>query len=345
MNLCERQRIAEELLGGALDGIYARCPGQARHTHGNGHKDFQVRLDGAPTGYCVHRSCADAVADFNLQLRRGIWFAENGRTPAPTGHWADGVSAEPKTDKKKKYPDLDMVRVADFIRGVPEVDEAWLARRSPVEVAGMDSGQFLDALYEPGERVLVFTSEFSQGDFLWWAGKGGYRLARQRGVKAVRSKLPMGGEKGVWFLVQPVTGTWSIKPAEGDKDGDWTRRSKQCVTDWRYYVLESDELDFATWLKVVVNLPFPICAIYTSGKRSIHTLMKLPVESKAVWDATRDVVRQIVCPLGADPAALSAVRLSRLPGCRRGNDGSQKLLFLNPEPDHKEIRLLPEVRE
>jgi hypothetical protein len=340
-----RLSIAEELLGHALGpGGIAPCPGRERHTHGNGARDFRVTLDGAPTGFCYHQSCSDEVAAFNKELRRRIWFAENSGRAAPRGHWGAEVAPEPRSETKKR-PDLDRELIATVIRGVPAIDEAWLRGRSRVDVAGMKSGAFLDHLFTADEKVLIFTSQMSQGDFAWWRGHGGFRLAKERGVSAVKSALPTGAPEGVWFLVQPVTGQWAInnKAVAHGGEARWTRRSECNVTAWRYYVLESDELDTETWLRIVVNLPLPIAAIYTSGKRSIHALVKWPENSKAQWDAARDVIRQVVCPLGADPAALTAVRLSRLPGCKRGGQ-MQQLLYLNPEPKQEAIRLLPALR-
>jgi len=42
--------------------------------------------------------------------------------------------------------------------------------------------------------------------------------------------------------------------------------------------------------------------------------------------------------LGADPAALSAVRLTRLPNCMRGENGTlQQLFYLDDAPDDTPI--------
>ncbi len=49
-----------------------RCPGEAMHTHRTGKKDCRVNVDGAPTIYCFHASCAPAVADANRRLRRTL---------------------------------------------------------------------------------------------------------------------------------------------------------------------------------------------------------------------------------------------------------------------------------
>ena len=42
------------------------------HTSGNGKKDCRVNVDGAPTIFCFHASCAMAVAEANRRLRREL---------------------------------------------------------------------------------------------------------------------------------------------------------------------------------------------------------------------------------------------------------------------------------
>ena len=51
---------------------FCRCPGEAMHTSGNGKKDCRVNVDGAPTIFCFHASCATAVAEANRRLRREL---------------------------------------------------------------------------------------------------------------------------------------------------------------------------------------------------------------------------------------------------------------------------------
>lgn len=372
------EQLLRELLGHpvSLDGsgYGAECPGRASHSTGNGRKDFRVfglapSDPIPPTMFCLHKKCGGEIDAANREFRRRVWFAENGHgSYAPRGHWAEGVAPEPKAEKQSR-PDIDMEAVKRFTHGVPSVDFAWFRRRSAVDVERVETGEFLNHLYQPGERVLIFTDQRSQGDFLWVASgpalvaanatggdegpeqklRGGFRLSQDRNLRAVASALPKGSKDGVWFLVQPVTGLWAVKAdttieqGERSVQGKWTRRSQQNVTAWRYFVLESDELDAALWGRVLANLSMPIAAIYTSGGRSIHALVKFEVGSKALWDLLRNQIRQLVCPIGADPAALTAVRLSRAPGCKRG-DRMQELLYLNPNPDHRPLRLLPELR-
>lgn len=340
-----RERIAQELLrGGMVDG-FAVCPGVARHTKQNGKRDFRVVLDAVPTGFCFHGSCAAEVEAFNHELRSRIWHLEHGTArramPSEWGH----VAREPqaKTEKRCAY---DIAALKAVVAAVPEsCGEAWLAALSPVTVSHCRPETFLDALYQPRERVLIFTKFASQGQFMRVAHRGNCRLANRPGVKAVESELPNGGPDGVWFLCAPVTGKWAVpRHPTLDEHGrpKLSRRFEGVVTSFRFLVLESDEAPEGLWLRLLAKLPLPIAAIYTSGGRSIHALIKVDAPDKQWWDRYKLVVCALLSKLGADPAAMSAVRLTRLPGCTRG-DRLQKLLYLNPNPDPSGVPLIEQA--
>ena len=263
---------------------------------------------------------------------------------------------------REEWAKINPQAVADFTAGIPELDEAWFARRSAVDVSAVDSAGFLSAIFEPEDRVLIFSRYYSQGDFIFWQGHGAFRLADERGVQAVKAELPKGGRMGVWYLVQPVSGGWELNGTDAQGRPKFTRRSECNVKRWVHVVLESDELAPELWMRVVAGLRLPIVAIYTSGGRSIHALVRYPVPSKPDWDVAKKTLEKFVCPLGADPGALSAVRLSRLPGCLRfgaerkveGQERPvyeayekprmQRLLYLNPQAGFEAIYTLREVR-
>lgn len=350
-NLSLRRSLAESLLGVPLDDLgFAPCPGKHLHNSAGGRRDFQIVLEsGAPTARCFHQSCVAVVDEFNAKLRSAIGRAESGGGSAGPPIHGNAVPM-PVPPRTKKRPPYDPAKLADFASRCPfPIDEKWLAARSPVPIPdeqGIETAEmFLSTLYQPGERVLVFTREFSQGDFLFSPGKGSFRLGDRPDVKAVPSPLPPGGILGAWFLAAPVTGQWLPNANNRDTNGapKLGRRHWPCVTAWRFMVLESDEAPADLWLRALVQLPLPIVAAYTSGGRSIHALVKVDASSKAAWDALRDDAVPILCPLGADPAAMTAVRLTRLPGLLRhgyrGKDGKnlrypaprlQRLLYLNP---------------
>ena len=97
-------------------------------------------------------------------------------------------------------------------------------------------------------------------------------------------------------------------------------------------------------MSCLVQLPLKIVAIYSSGGKSIHALVRLDAKDKADWDAQRDVLKPIVVELGADENALTAVRLSRLPEALRGGK-RQRLFYLNPEATGAPIMTLPVLHQ
>lgn len=356
-NPSTRRAIAEELLGHALDPSgHAPCPWRERHTGKSGARDFRVALEGAPTAHCFHSSCAGEVENFNATLRSRIGKAEckpGDYRPPVLGN----VAAQPVAARKPKRPPFDPAKLASFAARCPfPITEEWLAARSPVAIPH-EQGEalaltFLSSIYQPGERVLIFTEFYSQGNYIFDFSRGSFRLGDKPGIQAVPSALPKGGREGVWFQAAPITGKWlpNLNNRAADGSPKIGRRHGDCVTAWRFLVLESDEAAPELWLRALVQLPLPIVAIYTSGGRSIHALARVDCETKAEFDSLRDDLIPIVCSLGADPAAITAVRLTRLPGTlrhgTRGKDGKvkpyplprlQRLLYLNPQATARAI--------
>lgn len=302
---------------------------------------------------------------------------ETGHLLKP-GESSKGVQYRDRADQakaaaplKKSQPlRLDEVKVRQVRGGSFAATEKFLADRSPVDLSTVTRPEeFLGHLFRPGEKVLVFTRESSQGDFGFevrggerWPGRS-FRLGDRPEVKAEAAPLPRSGRQGVWFLASPVDGEW--KPNGGfDK---WSRpmlsrRSAPNVTAWRYMLLESDELEWDAWLGVLLQLPLPIAALYTSGSRSIHALLRLEAKTQ---DHMRQLTQQIgpfLSALGGDAGAMSSVRLTRLPLCERegkmveGEDGKkiyrkferpamQRLLWLDPWAEPQAILTKPKARE
>ncbi len=198
----------------------------------------------------------------------------------------------------------------------------YLYERSPYRPDIHTGVWFLRKLFREGEKVLVFdTMKSSRPALIATINK-----ELQRSPLSIEDS-PSG--LGAWFLANPVDGNWHPNPRDG---GKLSCRSEEAVTAFRYAVLESDQACPDHWLSFLTQFPAPIAAIYTSGGRSIHALLRVDAESKAKWDAAIAPLKRTLKVLGADPAALSAVRLTRLPGCwRREKGGFQKLLYLNPD--------------
>lgn len=273
----------------------------------------------------------------------------------------------PKKEDVKRRQEFDPAALQAVARDVAGVyGESFAAgakallQRSPVWPLGLSPEDFLRHIYRDGERCLVFTNERSRsGQYGVRMDEGGktevLRLGRRPLAKNERvERLPRGGRCGVWFLAQPVDGQWRLT-GRVDKEGNpvYSRRSKENVTDWRFFVLESDDADAGRWVSLLLTLPLPVVAIYSSGGKSLHALLDTGAKSKAEWDALRDRLSPLLTRLGGDPGAMTAVRLTRLPNVLRfgkeGKDGyvefpkpeMQRLLFLNPRPELVAVSQFP----
>jgi hypothetical protein len=230
------------------------------------------------------------------------------------------ASCPPAVDKPTYRPET-LERLAG--QHQETVDSDYLALRSKFTCWNRSPAGFLHKLFRVGERVIVFSDFYSQGQALWLhPGPVGNLSTLDR----FRT-----GELNVWFLSNPVDGRYYSNPREGGKE---SRRSEEAITWWRYAVIESDQADPKTWLRALVQLPLPISAIYSSGGKSIHALVRIDACSKLEWDRLVATLKPALVKLGADPAALSAVRLTRLPNCVRGETGAlQELLYFDDDPD------------
>lgn len=265
---------------------------------------------------------------------------------AKSGKVSGGMAARPR-------PVYNPARLRDFAgswAGV--VDVVWLANRSAVDPAMVGSADFLSLLYGPEERVLCFHTVNREGN-PWTQGEA---------VWPVDAPL-RSGRCGVWFLAQPVDGEYRINPRSQSQK--LSRRSEESVIRWPFLVLESDEAPVREWLGALVRLPLRIVAIYSSGGRSVHALVRVDARTKGHWDEIKSAMMPGLSFLilnGADKGVFSAVRLTRLPGALREGkmaaapDGAlryerfprpvmQKLLYVQPEAGIRPICDLPALRD
>lgn len=154
---------------------------------------------------------------------------------------------------------------------------------------------------------------------------------------------------GTLFCPQPLDGqeqdTGSLREDGRPKT---TYRSIINVTSFRYLVVEIDHggehlLRFLSFLAICQHR---VAAIYTSGGKSVHALLRIDAgPQEADWHSIVEPMKRDLIELGADPAALTSLRLSRLPFCRRSEKldpadklrGNQVLLYLDDKPDGSPI--------
>lgn len=276
----------------------------------------------------------------------------------PRGHLVDAHDErgeipdyKPPADSAPEKVTYDAEALKRAQRPDWRVDVDWLRSRSPVDPKGVKAATFLDAVYEPGDKVMVFTDLRSQGNLMHWCGRGTFALGKTPDIKARPAPMPEGGAQGLWFLIQPCDGKWYPVPGKTTL----SRRSQRSIVAWRYMLLESDKAPMWMWLNAIAQMSLPIVAIVTSGNQGAHVLVRVDAESKAEWDAMRKTVLPTLTCLGTDPDALKALVYMRMPGAwREGKmksveDGAtgkrvsrfvpfhdgrrmQRLLYFNPRP-------------
>ncbi|MDD6337945.1 MAG: hypothetical protein PUC15_06135 [Lentisphaeria bacterium] len=130
-----------------------------------------------------------------------------------------------------------------------------------------------------------------------------------------------------------------VNPLTGEADEKGSFRSSGCVKEFRYLLLESDELPLNQKIPLLAGLELPVVAMTFSGNKSIHALVRADkitcigkINDLQDWKKNVGDLFNFLVPLGFDGATKDPVRLSRLPGSWRPDKQKfQKLLFLNPD--------------
>jgi len=244
--------------------------------------------------------------------------------------WAGSTKGKGKPQPRATYSPGTLQALAGK---VPDVDEAWFRSKSPIDPAGTTPREFLEAIFQTGEIAAVLMGQSAPKTSMWCCGgPGTNHLSWPTITNCVKNPL---------FLSNPIDGKRHYNPRT-EKMSD---RSQESVTSFRYAVLESDQAPACLWLPAIAQLDLPIAAVYTSGGKSVHALWRVDADSKEDWDAKVEVMKPRLVTLGADPDALTAVRLTRLPGCMRRSTGNlQKLLYLNPSPTISPLTNMPVIR-
>lgn len=290
------------------------------------------------------------------ELWHKLRSALSGPHREPRGHFLTesaerGALPDYVVPKKKEAVKFDLEALKKARPGDLTVAHDWLRERSPYDPRSLTAGDIIDRLYEPEDRVMLFTSMASRGDYMRWRRQW-FKLGKTPDQKAVRcDKIPEGSPEGMIWLVQPVDGQW--KPKSGTNV--MSRRTKQNITRYPFLLLESDEAPPDLWLAVMVSLDLPIVLMTTSGGRSIHALIKIGADTHEEWKAIVDVVRDTMAKIGCDAQALAnpMVNIRCANTWREGKTMAgkfvpythgrslQRCLYFNPKAEMKAIMKNP----
>jgi len=136
------------------------------------------------------------------------------------------------------------------------------------------------------------------------------------------------GGGGIFVRINPVRETGT------GKNGVYTDAD---VVGYRHALIEGDGLDLDEQASLLASLVLPLVAITTSGRRSLHGIVKVDCASADDYLHTVKSLLYRLRIFGIDRVNGNPSRFTRLAGALRVYDGIgdrlQRLLYLNPAAD------------
>ena len=309
---------------------FCRCPGESLHTHKTGKKDCRVNVDGAPTIYCFHSSCVEAVAVSNRRLRQELgvssWelalpggrvlrsgdvLQSSGavlpRELLAQGHPAEGHQFSKTDDSEKLVLETLRVNAERFKSELFDFFKwpfAQILEDSPLLVAERDAqDQFRTWLKLWPAHCHVWIGD------IYSSGKEAHR-AHFRPVSE-------------WYQIGPVMGNFTC--GSSFKPGSFQRSNANC-NGTRFMVVESDTLAKdevgAIFAYLNLRLHFNLHAIIDTAGKSLHGWFDAPRDKRI-----ESRLKVLLTVFGCDPKLFTYSQPVRVPGAYR--DGKlQRIVWL-----------------
>lgn len=195
------------------------------------------------------------------------------------------------------------------------VDAHWLDARElhiPDEWNPADQlMRYLRALFEPDEYVAYVTKSFMDKDKMR-PSKGNFDRTSEQLIAELET---CDGDLGkVLGDYDPDVGAWiCFNPVNGHG------RSNDDVTDYRYALVESDDMELEKQAAIVRQLELPCAALVYSGGKSLHAIVKVDAGSLSEYKKRVDYLYSVCQKNGLtlDQQNRNPSRLSRMPGVMR----------------------------
>lgn len=210
------------------------------------------------------------------------------------------------------------------------VDSSWVENKEIHEPAHWDPAQelirYLEALFEAGECVGYVTQSWEKTDekgTRWLPSRGNWdRTAGQLIQELNKCNGDIGAVVGDY---NPEAGAWiRFNPLDGK---DCTNEN---VTDFRYALVESDDMELEKQNALIRELELPVAALVFSGKKSLHAIVKIEASDMKEYKKRVEYLYSICKKNGLrlDTQNKNPSRLSRMPGVLR-NGKKQFLVDTN----------------
>lgn len=231
----------------------------------------------------------------------------------PAGHaldWGDELSAGPGAQTEGRVVDPRWVEAHEL-----DLPAEW----HPAE----QIKRYLQALFEPEEYVAYVTESYRKEDGRFAPNGCSCQLtAGQLIMELDHYGDDIGAALGDY---NPEAGAWiCFNPMDGGG------RRNENVTDFRYALVECDNMELGKQQAIIRQLELPCAALVYSGGKSVHSIVRVDAPDYAEYRRRVDYL-YAACQkngLTIDQQNRNPSRLSRMPGILRG-DKRQTLLETN----------------
>ena len=216
---------------------------------------------------------------------------------------------------------LDLDGSLSYVEGAI-VGEGWVEHRDIDEPAVWNPAQelirYLETLFTPEETFGYVMGSFQKanrdGTQKWVpANKGVYTLhvgdivrdlKKNGDIEAVLGKYNQ--EAGAWIRFNPL-------------DGNGVNNEN--VTDYRYALVESDNMELSAQNGLIRQLQLPVAVLLYSGGKSVHAIVRIEADDQREYKERVNYLYDICKKNGMviDTQNRNPSRLSRMPGCFRGS--------------------------
>ena len=202
----------------------------------------------------------------------------------------------------------------------PVIDQSWVEPkdvRTPTDWhPGQELARYLQALFEPGEIVGFVTKS-------WKNDKGRY-IPKDRGVYNKTAGELIEELAKVGDAIEDVVGSYEKEGGAWIRfnplDGNGVRNEN--VTEYRYALIESDDMELDRQNAILRELELPIAILVHSGGKSLHAIVRVDADNYAEYRKRVDYLYKVCSDNGMsiDTQNKNPSRLSRMPGCIRGKN-------------------------
>lgn len=252
---------------------------------------------------------------------------DEGVTGGTIYHFAVLQGWSPQTDSQA-YEELDLNGSISY-EGGRIVGEGWAEQREVIQPADAkwdpiaEMSRYLEALFAPDETIGYVVSSFEkpdkEGRMKWVPANSGIYTRKAGDIlkelrKARRNKAGLDSVIGDY---NQAAGAWiRFNPLDGHGVNN------ENVADFRYALVESDSMEIEKQNGIIRQLNLPVVVLVHSGGKSLHAIVRVDADDLKEYQNRVNYLYDVCKKNGLiiDTQNRNPSRLSRLPGCMRGEN-------------------------